>query len=68
LATPSEKHRIKLLVERDGEAAARAWVERTLKIYREAINHPGSHPSTKEYRPAFEQSIREFEEWLATRK
>ena len=48
----TEKHRIEFLVRRDGEEPARAWVERTLKIYREAIAS-GGHGATKEYRPLF---------------
>jgi hypothetical protein len=63
----SERQRIELLVNRDGLKEARAWVERTLKIYREAIAS-GSHGATKEYRPLFEQSIREFEDWLTEKK
>lgn len=59
----TEKNRIELLVRRDGIEQARAWVERTLKLYREAIAS-GSHAATKEYRPLFEQSIRDFEDWL----
>lgn len=59
----SEKERIEFLVRRDGVKEARAWVERILKLYREAIAS-GSHAATKEYRPRFEQSIREFEQWL----
>lgn len=60
----SEKERIELLVRRDGVEQARAWVERTLKLYREAIASASGHAATKEYRPLFEQSIREFEDWL----
>jgi hypothetical protein len=60
----SEKDRIEFLVRRDGAEQARAWVERTLKLYREAIAS-GSHAASNEYRPLFEQSIREFEEWLS---
>ena len=48
----SEKQRIELLVNRDGLKEARAWVERTVKIYREAIAS-GGHGATKEYRPLF---------------
>lgn len=59
-----EKERIELLVRRDGLNQARAWVERTLKLYREAIASGTSHGATREYRPLFEQSIRDFEEWL----
>jgi hypothetical protein len=58
-----EKERIEFLVRRDGIEEARAWVERTLRLYREAIA-AGSHAATKEYRPLFEQSIRDFENWL----
>jgi len=59
----SEKRRIQFLVHRDGLAGAQAWVERTLELYREVIVSPG-HGSTSEYRPLFEQSIRDFEAWL----
>lgn len=51
-------------MRRDGVEGARAWVERTLTLYREAIASGTSHAAKKEYRPLFEQSIREFEEWL----
>ncbi|MGQ0546897.1 MAG: hypothetical protein ACT4P3_16450 [Betaproteobacteria bacterium] len=60
----SETQRIELLVRRDGVREARAWVERTLKLYREAIASRGSHAATGEYRPRFEQSVRDFEDWL----
>ncbi len=59
-----ELHRINYLVRRDGYEAARAWVERTLKLYREAVSKPGSQASNAAYRPLFEQAIGEFEEWL----
>ena len=60
-----EIERINFLIQRDGEQAARMWVERTLRMYREGINNPGSHASKSAYRPLFEESIREFEAWLA---
>jgi len=59
----SEQRRIQFLVDRDGLAAAQAWVKRTLQLYCEAVASPG-HASTGEYRPRFEQSIRDFEAWL----
>jgi len=59
----SEEQRIEFLVHRDGIAAAQAWVERTLQLYREAVASPG-HASTNEYRRLFEESIRDFEAWL----
>lgn len=62
-----ETQRICFLLERDGEEATRAWVERTLAIYRNAIQSPGSHASLADYRPSFEASITEFESWLKQR-
>lgn len=59
-----EAARIQLLIARDGQKAAEAWVERTLKAYREAVQNPSCHASRPTYRPLFEQSIREFEAWL----
>ncbi|HKI82308.1 MAG TPA: hypothetical protein VKA04_11725 [Pseudodesulfovibrio sp.] len=60
-----EQERIDFLVRRDGPAEARAWVERTLHMYRDAVNTPLSHASLPEYRPRFEQAIDEFQIWLA---
>ncbi|ADJ28746.1 hypothetical protein [Nitrosococcus watsonii] len=62
----SEKGRINLLLQRDGLEAARNWVERTLNNYRKAIASPANHASQKNYKPLFEQSIEEFEQWLST--
>jgi hypothetical protein len=59
----TETHRIEFLVRRDGEESARAWVERTLKLYREAIAS-GGYAASNAFRPLFEQSIREYEDWL----
>lgn len=64
-SSPAEQRRIEFLIERDGPAAARDWVERTLKMYRAAVNDPGSHASTSHYKPLFEASIHTFEAWLA---
>jgi hypothetical protein len=61
----SETGRIELLLRRDGYDATRAWVERTLDIYR-AATLPGRHGSDSSYRALFERSISEFEAWLAT--
>jgi hypothetical protein len=61
-----ELERIEFLLNRDGYEATRAWVERTLNIYREAVGKPGQHSADTVYRPLFEKSIAEFEEWLAS--
>lgn len=63
-----EQKRIRFLVERDGEAAAREWVERTLENYRQAMESFTSHASFPEYRAHFKSSIKVFEEWLANHK
>ncbi|HET6655112.1 MAG TPA: hypothetical protein VFH57_02600 [Gammaproteobacteria bacterium] len=64
-----ERQRILLLLHRnkgrDGRAAARAWVERTRRLYAEAIATSHSHASLPQYRPEFEASIRVFDAWLA---
>jgi len=60
-----ERERIRFVVERDGNDAARQWVERTLKIYRSAIDSADSHASTAQYRSLFEDAIRTFEQWLS---
>ncbi len=64
----SELQRIGFLLNRDGPEAARAWVRRTLAIYRKELSDPRSFASDPTYKPRFERSAREFEEWLASRK
>lgn len=67
-AERSEQGRIEFLLRRDGREATRVWVERTLGIYRQALADAGSHARDPVYRPRFEQSVREFEAWLAGRQ
>lgn len=62
--TGSEAGRIAFLLQRDGRAATRVWIERTLNLYREAVRRP-EHGAGSLYRAQFEQAIGEFEEWLA---
>lgn len=64
-SSPAEQQRIEFLIERDGPATARDWVERTLKMYRAAANDPGSYASSPHYKPLFEASIHTFEQWLS---
>lgn len=64
MAMEQETQRIEFLLERDGPKATRAWIERTLAIYREAVESRKSHASLSDYLPSFEASIREFEAWL----
>lgn len=60
-----ESERIGFLLRRDGPAATRAWVERTLAIYREALGDPRNYARDPSYQPLFERAVREFQEWLA---
>lgn len=60
----SERNRIEFLLQRDGLDATRTWVRRTLQIYRDALANR-SHAAAPEFRPLFEQAIREYEQWLA---
>jgi len=59
-----ERRRIEFLLQRDGLDATRAWVRRTLDIYRDALRNQASHPAAPDFRPLFEQAIRDYEEWL----
>lgn len=59
-----ERQRILLLIQRDGLGAARAWVERTRRLYAEAVATPHSHASQPQYRTGFETSIRVFDTFL----
>lgn len=51
-------------MQRDGPEATRAWVRRTLGIYREALANRSSHAATPEFRSLFEEAVREYEAWL----
>lgn len=66
--SPAEQQRIEFLITRDGSAATRDWVERTLKMYRAAVSDPGSHASNPHYKPLFDASIHTFEKWLANKQ
>jgi len=63
-----ESGRIALLLKRDGLEATRAWVERTVAIYRRALADPRHYANDSSYKPRFERAVREFEEWLAGQK
>lgn len=62
-----ERFRIAFLVARDGEAAAAAWVRRTLAIYRRAVLSPSHFASTPDYRRRFLATCADFRRWLAKR-
>jgi hypothetical protein len=55
--TRADLFRISLMERREGAAAARDWVRRTLRIYREALRSPGHFARNKEYRRGFVRSV-----------
>jgi hypothetical protein len=59
-----EGARIGLLLERDGPDATRAWVKRTLAIYRRAVLDPAHFASSPDYRRPFLLSCADFRRWL----
>jgi DNA-binding SARP family transcriptional activator len=61
----SERERIDFLLERDGLPPTREWVERTRRIYADALASASSHAAAPECRRLFEEAIRDFEGWLA---
>lgn len=60
----SEESRIRFLRQRDGDAAAIAWVKRTLAIYRSAVLDKSHHASTAGFRRGYIESYCEFKRWL----
>lgn len=59
-----EGRRIGLLLARDGPAATREWVKRTLGIYRRAVLDRSHFASRPEYRRRYLASCADFRRWL----
>jgi hypothetical protein len=59
-----ESDRLAFIAKRNGIGAARQWAERTLRIYREAVQNSKSHGSLPGYRGKYLASIHEMEDWL----
>jgi hypothetical protein len=62
----AEAARIEFLLQRDGAAATRIWVRRTLAIYRRAVLDQRHFAHTAEYRRKFISSCLGFRRWLAS--
>lgn len=62
----SDLKRIEYLLNRDGPAATRVWVERARAIYGKELADPGSFAADPPYKPRFERPVRPFQEWLAS--
>ena len=61
----TEAVRIGFLLQRDGPAATRAWVKRTLGIYRHAVLDRRNFASAPDYRRRYLQSCADFRRWLS---
>lgn len=59
-----ESQRIAFLVDRDGLAVAVKWVQRTMRLYREAVLDRTGFARTDLYRRGFIQSYCDFKRWL----
>ena len=60
----AEASRIEFLLQRDGPAATRIWVQRTLATYRRSVLDRRHFAHTAEYRLKFVASFLEFRRWL----
>jgi hypothetical protein len=56
----SERVRLETLCERDGLDAAKHWAQRTASLYRQSVSEPTHYASQADWKPLFEQSIREL--------
>ncbi len=59
-----EASRIAFLLQRDGPAATRIWVRRTLVVYRQAVLNPRHFAHSPDYRAKFVTSYVGFRRWL----
>jgi len=55
-----ERERLNALVARDGMDAAKEWARKTAAIYSLSISNPDHYASQPDWKPRFEQSIREL--------
>ena len=61
-----ERERLQTLVARDGLNAAKEWARRTAVIYGQSISNPDHFASQPDWKPRFEQSIRELKMFAET--
>ena len=61
-----ERERLKALLARDGMEAAKEWARRTAAIYSLSISNRDHYASQPDWKPLFEQSIRELKMFAET--
>ena len=59
----SDRIRLERLKVRDGLDAAREWARRTAGLYHQSISDPVHFASQPDWKPRFEQLIRELEQF-----
>lgn len=57
----SESIRLETLCARDGPDAAKRWAQCAANLYRLSIGEPTHYASQPDWKPLFEQSIRDLE-------
>jgi hypothetical protein len=62
----SDRVRLERLMSRDGLDAAREWARRAAALYRAAISDSVHFASQPDWKPRFEQLIRELENFAET--
>ena len=61
-----ERERLRALLARDGMDVAKAWASRTSDIYCLSLSNPEHYASQPDWKPRFEESIREFKMFAET--
>jgi hypothetical protein len=56
-----ERVRLERLIERDGREVAKEWARRTAGLYRQSLSDPAHFASQPDWRPRFEEVLRELE-------
>ncbi len=52
--------RLAMLCDRDGEDAAKEWAQSVLQLYRQSMENPAHFASQADWKPRFEDSMREL--------
>lgn len=56
----SERMRLAMLCDRDGEEAAKEWARSTVQLYRQSLDNPAHFASQSDWKLRFERSMREL--------
>jgi hypothetical protein len=62
----SERLRLEALIARDGLEHAKQWVKKTAAVYILCLSEPSHYASQPDWKPLFENSIKELELFAET--